>query len=96
MVCLSHYERATESEIFNAYVDPQNPQNEGVLENTIIASGFVKAQWAGKAFKAISIHAIGPVTLIEGGEATLVATGHESYDDPYEPPSKYFYKVELH
>ena len=87
---------ATESQIYNAYVDPDNPENQGVLEDTIIASGFVKAQWSGKAFKATSVHAIGRVSLIDGGEAILVATGHELYDNPYEDPYSSFFKVELH
>ena len=85
---------ATEGEILEAYLDGDLE----FLEDTLVASGFVKAQWSGKAFRATSVHAIGPVILIEGGEAMLVATGHEVYEKGAFPPAVVFskFKVELH
>jgi hypothetical protein len=85
---------ATEEDILDAYIEGDNV----FLAETLVASGFVKAQWSGKAFRATSVHAIGPVFLIEGGEAILVATGHEVYEKGAFPPAVVFskFKVELH
>ena len=85
---------ATEEDILEAYLSG----DQDFLAETLVASGFVKAQWSGKAFRATSVHAIGPVILIGGGEAILVATGHEVYEKGAFPPAVVFskFKVELH
>lgn len=84
---------ATEDDILSAYLDG----DKAFLEEKLLACGFVKAQWSGKAFMATSVHAIGPVMLIAGGEAMLVATGHEVYEKGSFPPVVIFsnFKVQL-
>jgi hypothetical protein len=49
------------------------------LAEDIVAIGLVKVHWNGKSYKSVSYSAIGPVNLMDGGEALLVATGHELY-----------------
>lgn len=83
---------ATEEEIIAAYID----ENYDFLESLLVASGFVKGRWSGKAFKAISVQAIGTVSLlVNGEEAQLVAVGHEAYEDGVFLPGRSHYKVEL-
>lgn len=74
---------ATEGEILNAYIDGDIE----FLENSIVASGFVQGRWSGRAYKAISVQAIGTVSLlvngevVNGEEAQLVAVGNEVYEN---------------
>lgn len=82
---------ATEEEIIAAYID----ENYDFLESLLVASGFVKGRWSGKAFKAISVNAIGTVSLVNGEEALLVAVGHEVYENGVFLPRLSHYKVEL-
>ena len=86
---------ATEKEIFDAYTSGKSGKQK-FLEKHLVASGFVEGHWSGKAFKAISVHAIGPVALEDGWEAILVAVGHEIYENGVFDPTLSYYKVELH
>lgn len=74
---------ATEEQIFEAYVSG----NSDFLEEHELAYGLVNGHWSGKAFKAISYSALGTVELIDGGEAMLIAVGHEVYKEgPFSEP----------
>ena len=70
----------TEEDVFDAFTSVNPSDLEDLFENYLVASGFVKGHWSGKSFKATSVHAIGPVDLEGGGEAILVAVGHEIYE----------------
>lgn len=83
---------ATEGEIIAAYL----AGNITSLENLIVANGLVKGRWSGKAFKAMSVQAIGTVILVNGEEAQLVAVAHEAYKDGVFLPGRSHYKVGLH
>jgi hypothetical protein len=90
------YDGITLEEIVGAYSN-YYVGGRALLEDHLIASGFVKGKWVGKNFKATTYSAIGPVYLEkEEGEAILVATGHEVFKDgPLEIPETHE-KVELH
>lgn len=66
------------------------------LEDSRVASGWVKGHWSGKTFKVITYSAIGPVDLKGGGEAQLVAVGHEYYEDGAFSEPDTNEKVDLH
>jgi hypothetical protein len=82
---------ATEDQIGDAYED----KDYDFLESRLVASGFVKGRWSGKAFKAMSVQAIGTVSLVNGGEARLIAVGHEVYKNGVFLPERSHYKVGL-
>ena len=92
------FEETTAEEIYDAYED----EDYDFLKSKIVASGFVKGRWSGKAFKVISVKAIGTVSLlvngevVNGEEAQLVAVGHEAYEDGMILPGLSHYKVGLH
>jgi hypothetical protein len=90
-VPVSVYE-ATEEQVMEAYV---SGDSDFLVEHEV-AYGFVDGQFSGKAFKAITYSAIGTVELIEGGEAMLIAVGHEVYKEgPFSEPV-FNWKVDLH
>jgi hypothetical protein len=89
------YADATLKEILDAYTNFDSWGQE-FLEGQLVASGFVKGKWVGKNFKATSYSAKGPVDLEGGGEAILVASGHEVFKNgPLEFPKTHD-RVELH
>lgn len=89
------YSEATPLIIRDAYID-YDTWGQGYLEDHLVASGFVKGRWVGKNFKATSYSVIGPVDLVGGGEAILVASGHEVFKNgPLEYPETHE-KVNLH
>lgn len=83
--------KATEEDIRAVYLGG----DDILLLSSLVATGFVKGRWSGKAFKAISVQAIGTVILVNGEEAQLVAVGHEAYEDGVFLPGRSHYKVEL-
>jgi len=89
------YADATLEEIVEAYKS-YNIGGKEFLEDHLVASGFVKGRWVGKNFKATSYSVKGPVELVGGGEAMLIASGHEVFKNgPYECPETHD-KVKLH
>ena len=89
------FAEATPIEIRDAYTK-YDAEDREFLEDHLVASGFVKGRWVGKNFKATSYSVIGPVDLVGGGEAILVASGHEVFKNgPLEAPETHE-KVDLH
>ncbi|MEJ2364202.1 MAG: hypothetical protein P8017_05900 [Deltaproteobacteria bacterium] len=80
------YADATPGEIVAAY-SAYDYGGQEFLENQLVASGFVKGCWVGKNFKATLYSVKGPVDLVGGGQAILIASGHEVFNNgPLELP----------
>ena len=74
------YTDATPGEIVNAYANYEF-WGQTFLETNLVASGLVRGCWIGKNFKATLYSVKGPVELVEGGQALLIASGNEVFKD---------------